>query len=125
MTGRGRALGVVAGAILMTCLVLPLTAPQASACNVSYGYPPSLNINKPNLGITKPCSSGTSLAGAVIVAILTIGALAAAGGIAFKRGAATAGPSSPDQALTTYLHATGMASHTPPGEGDRDAHRNP
>jgi hypothetical protein len=117
MTGRGRALGVVAGAILMTCLVLPLTAPQASACNVSYGYPPSLNINKPNLGITKPCSSGTSLAGAVIVAMLTIGAFAAAGAIAFKRGATAAGPSAPDQVLTGYLNATGVVAGGGPQSG--------
>jgi hypothetical protein len=119
MTARGRALSVLAAAILMTCLVLPLTAPRASACNVSYGYPPQLNVNRPNLGITKPCSSGTSLAGAVIVALLAIGALGAAGALAFKRGAATIRPSTPDQALNTYLNATGMPSPAarPPGRG--------
>jgi hypothetical protein len=118
MTGRRfaallvRALGVVAGTVLMTCLMLPLSTQQASACDVSIGYRPSLNLNKPGLGLaTKPCSTGTSLAGA----------------IAFKRGAATAGASSPDQALTDYLHATSIAAGSPQarGHGEHDANRTP
>ncbi|MCO5999267.1 hypothetical protein [Actinoallomurus rhizosphaericola] len=87
--------------------MLPITPQRASACDIGIGYRTPLNINKPDMGRSKPCSTGASLTGVAVVAILTIGSLATAGLIAFRRGIDTARP---DQALTDYLHATGLVS---------------
>jgi len=108
-----RALGLIAGAVLMACLVLPLTARPAAACSVGIGYQPTINLSQPNMGLGHPCTDGTSITGAVIVAVLAIGALAAAGIAAYRRGGAAAGPSSPDQALATYLDAAGLVPGAP------------
>jgi hypothetical protein len=119
MTGRktsvllARALGLVAGAVLMACLVLPLTERPAAACSVGIGYPPTIDLSKPNMGFGYPCTDGTSITGSVMVAVLVTGALAAAGMAAYRRGEASAGPVSPDQALATYLDAACMAPGTP------------
>jgi hypothetical protein len=133
MTGRktiarlARTLGLAAGAVLMTCLLLPLTAHPAAACSVGIGYPPTIDISKPGMGLGNPCTDGTSITGAVIVAVLAAGALAAAGIAAYRRGEASAGPSSPDQALANYLDAAGVSQPTRPSAtgqgyaGDNDA----
>jgi len=120
MSGRktalllARALGLAAGTVLMACLILPLTAQPAAACSVGIGYQPTINISQPNMGLGNPCTDGTSITGALIVAALAIGALAAAGVAAYRRGEAAARPSSPDQALATYLGAAGAAPPTRP-----------
>ena len=120
-----RALGLIAGAVLMACLVLPLTARPAAACSVGIGYQPTINLSQPNMGLGHPCTDGASITGAVIVAILATSALTAAGVAAYRRGEATARPSSPDEALARYLDAAGMAPHTPRTrrQGDSDAHQ--
>jgi hypothetical protein len=131
MTGRkatvilARTLGLAAGAVLMACLVLPATARPAAACSVGIGYQPTIDISKPNMGLGNPCTDGTSITGAVIVALLAIGALAAAGIAAYRRGEAIASPSSPGQALATYLDAAGLAPDTSRvhRQGGSDAHR--
>ena len=80
-----RGLAAVATAALLVCLTLPLTAQPASACDVSYGYKPSLNLNKPNMGRSAACSTGTSLAGAFFVALLAVGAVVAGGALAYRK----------------------------------------
>jgi hypothetical protein len=126
MTGRkttarlARALGLAAGAVLMACLVLPLTASPAAACSVGIGYPPTIDISQPNMGFGNPCTDETSITGAVIVAVLATGALAAAGVAACRRGQAAAKPSSPDEALATYLDAAGVAPPTRPSTTGQD-----
>jgi hypothetical protein len=130
MTGRkatvilARTLGLAAGAVLVACIVLPATARPAAACSVGIGYQPTIDISKPNMGLGNPCTDGTSITGAVIVAVLVAGALAAAGIAAYRRGEAIARPSSPDQALAAYLDAVGMAPGTPRThrEGGSDAY---
>lgn len=84
-----------------------LAAPTASACDVSLRYPPTIEFGESGLGIGKPCSNGTSLIGTAVLALLTAGALAAAGAVAFRRGRETAETldDSPDP-LSTYLHPT-------------------
>ena len=132
MTGRNttvllaRALGLAAGTVLMACLVLPLTAHPAAACSVGIGYQPTINPSQPTMGLGHPCTDRTSITGAVIVAVLAIGALAAAGIAAYRRGEASAKSSSPDQALAAYLDAAGLAPSTPRThrQGDSDAHQN-
>ena len=132
MTGRkttvllARALGLVAGTVLLACLILTLTAHPAAACSVGIGYQPTIDISKPNMGLGNPCTDGTSLTGAAIVAVLATGALAAAGIAAYRRGEAAAKPSSPDQALATYLDVAGLAPSPPRThrQGDSDAHQN-
>jgi hypothetical protein len=118
----------VAATVLFVGLTLPLTARPAAACDVSYGYKPSLSLNKPDFGRGRPCSTGTSLAGAFFLALLALGVLAGGGALAYRKGESTARstvpapgppplrpeyvPSTP--ALAAYLHATGIA---PPGPG--------
>ncbi|GLY79303.1 hypothetical protein [Actinoallomurus iriomotensis] len=80
-----RGLAAVATAALLVVLALPLTAQPASACDVSYGYKPSLNLNKPNFGRGAACSTGTSLAGAFFVALLAVGAVVAGGALAYRK----------------------------------------
>lgn len=131
MTGRkttallARTLGLAAGTAFMACLVLPLTARPAAACSVGIGYQPTISLSQPNLGLGNPCTDGTSFTGAAIVAVLAIGALAAAGIVAYRRGEAAAKPSSPDEALAAYLDAVGMAppppGHRPAGAQDANA----
>jgi hypothetical protein len=120
-----RALGLAAGAVLVACLVLPLTARPAAACSVSLGYPPTINPNQPNMGLGNPCTDGTSITGSVIVAILAIGALAVAAIVVYRRAEASAGPSSPEQAVATYLDAAGLALGTQRThrQGGSDAHQ--
>ncbi|GAA0299466.1 hypothetical protein GCM10010302_42540 [Streptomyces polychromogenes] len=142
MTGRRiaartlRAARLIAAAVPVACLMLLLVPQQASACTVSLDYKPSMkfSISHPHLGSGRACANGTSLAGSGIVALLAVGALAAAGTRAFKRGAALAASSSPGQgagpgqALTDYLQAAGMApAAADPGRsqaGDHGAHPN-
>jgi hypothetical protein len=129
MTGRrttailARALGLAVATVFTACLILPLTARPAAACSVGIGYQPTINISQPNMGLGNPCTDGTSITGAVIVAVLAIGALAAAAVVAYRRGEAAASPSSPDEALAAYLDAAGIAPDTPQAHlpGDSDA----
>ncbi|GAA4501635.1 hypothetical protein GCM10023191_052010 [Actinoallomurus oryzae] len=133
MTAPRRAAGVAAGAFLLACLVLPLSAPPASACNVGYVYKPTMSLNKPHMGLRKPCSTRTSMAGVAMVVMLTAGALAAAGVLALRKGERTTrrpapppapGPgrfgrpaAGPPPALAGYLRATGLLAAAPPYPG--------
>ena len=117
-----RGLAAVAAAAILVGLILPLTALPASACDVSYGYKPSLSLNKPDLGRGEPCSTGTSLAGAFFVALLALGTVAAGAALAFRKGETTTrtsapGPAAPAPALVTYLHAAGIAASAYPRPG--------
>lgn len=123
----------VAGPLLVT-----LTASGASACDSSYGTKPTANLDGDSL-FGGTCSTGTSLAGAVVVALLTVAALAALASLAFRRGeeaaaawAATGsgpetaevasgastgpGPEAPsvDQALAGYLNSVGLRDDIAP-----------
>ncbi|MEU1631164.1 hypothetical protein ABZ746_39200 [Streptomyces sp. NPDC020096] len=111
MNGRRIALRLVMGAVLLLGTFLLLTPQQASACDVSIGYRPSVSIS--DLNHPRTCSTGTSLTGAAVVAVLAIGALAAAGWGAVQRGereseAASTRQAGPSSTLTTYLNATGI-----------------
>ncbi|MGD3112769.1 hypothetical protein [Streptomyces sp. YGL11-2] len=88
-------------AVVLVCTSVLLAQP-ASACPVGIGYKPSVSIN--SLMQHRTCSTGTSLAGAGTVAVLALGALAAAGWAAYRRGERP-GPH-PD--LSNYLDATGV-----------------
>lgn len=111
-----RLLGTAAATVLMTCLLVPVLAPKASACDVSIGYRPTISIDKPNLGLSKPCSNGDSLTGVAIVTVATLSALAMAGIAAFRRGEALVKASQAHQSaalkrtLTTYLEETGIVT---------------
>lgn len=111
------ALRVAVGSALLTCLILPLSPRPAAACDVSIDYKPSLTISlRHGLGHTEPCTTGTSVAGSVVVALLALGAVAAAANAARKRGAARAEGAD----LTAYLRATGVAG---PGDGAEGTER--
>jgi hypothetical protein len=124
MTGRkliavtAPAVRIVFGALLLACLMLPLAPQQAWACGVSYGHLPSFRFDQPRMGLGNECSNTSSLAGAVIVAVLAILVLAAAGARAFERAEATAGSLADQggsaQALSDYLSATGVAEPASP-----------
>jgi hypothetical protein len=103
-----------------------MTAGSAAACDVSYGYKPNVNFDlREGLTSSAECSTGTSLTGAAIVAVLVVAALAAALKILIDRGAARAavlagtdtGPppgeadttgESSERALSTYLDSVGL-----------------
>ncbi|WP_030873798.1 hypothetical protein [Streptomyces sp. NRRL F-2747] len=104
---------ITGAAALLACSVL-LSAPSASACVVSIGYKPSLDIAGP--GRHHSCSTGTSLAGAGGVAVLVLGALGVAGRRACRRGEEAMGS---DQALTVYLEAAGVVPPEKP-QGPRE-----
>jgi hypothetical protein len=105
--------------VLMACTMF-LAPQEASACAVSYGYRPSVDIS--DLSHHRTCSTGTSTAGVAAVAVLVLGALAAAGVAVFRSGerrmGATGqdspGRTAPHPALTAYLDATGVV---PAGRG--------
>lgn len=122
------------GALLLACLMLPLTPQQAWACGVSYRHLPSFKLDQPQLGLGTECSNTISLLGAAIVAVLAISVLAAAVARAFGRAKATAGSLAGQggsaQALSDYLSATSVAEHASPTSdegqtGDRGECTNP
>jgi hypothetical protein len=95
-------------ALLAACALL--AAPQpASACPVGIGYRPS-SVSIDDLTHSRRCDTGTSAAGVAGVAVLVLGALAAAGLAVFRRGERRMGTGS--AALTTYLDATGVVPST-------------
>ncbi|MFD0690898.1 hypothetical protein [Actinomadura fibrosa] len=102
--------GLLLGTLFAALLILPLTPQQASACDVSYAYRPSIDLE--HFGRTRTCSTGTSLVGVALVSVVTVGALTATGFLVYRRGAATAGTppgrSAPAPALAAYLQATGL-----------------
>ncbi|MCX5215202.1 hypothetical protein OG689_39095 [Kitasatospora sp. NBC_00240] len=106
MTARLVAARLAGAAALLACSTL-MSAPPASACMVSIGYKPSLDIA--DLRHHRTCSTGTSLAGAGGVAVLVLGALGVAGQRAYRRGEQAAGPE-PDPTLAAYLDATGVTA---------------
>lgn len=132
MTGRGAIAvpaRVILGAAFLACLVLPLSPQAASACDVSYGYKPSLSLSEPGFGLhKKACSTPTSLTGAALVALLALAALGATVAKAVRKGEAAAGTlteqTDPAQVLSGYLRATGMATGGPgePHEGEVGGH---
>lgn len=108
---RGFTARLAVGAVLMACTML-LAPQEASACAVSYGYRPSVDIS--DFSHHRTCSTGTSAAGVAAVVVLVLGAMAAAGMIVFRRGerrvgAGMPGRSGPSPALAAYLDATGVA----------------
>ena len=110
--GRGRALAarLAVSAVLALCTLLP-AAPPASACAVSVGYKPSFSIS--DLTHRRSCSTATSATGSVVVALLALGALAAAGAAVVRRAERRTGTGPTDrtgssEALTVYLDATGI-----------------
>ncbi|MEU6113250.1 hypothetical protein ABZ840_01560 [Streptomyces sp. NPDC047117] len=120
MRVRSAAVRLAVCAVLAACAMLSVPQ-EASACAVSYGYRPSMDIN--TLREHRTCSAGTSTAGVAGVAVLVLGALAAAGVAAFRSGerrmgAGERGRTGPHPALTAYLDATGMA---PPERGQQHA----
>ncbi|MFE6847698.1 hypothetical protein [Streptomyces sp. NPDC057686] len=117
LMSRGACL--IAAAVPLACLMLFLVPHQASACSVSYGYKPQLKFSSKDFRLDSGhvCTSGTSLAGSTAVALLVVGALAAAGTRAFRRGATWAETFAPGQALTDYLQAAGTVVTVPAAEG--------
>jgi hypothetical protein len=107
------------GVVLLGQLMAP--AP-ASACDVSYGYKPTITFDLrdgPGLG-SGECSTGTSLTGAAILAVLGVALLAAVLKRLLDRGASRAAALSPaetgvdsEQALSAYLDSAGLTH--PPG----------
>jgi hypothetical protein len=115
-----------------------MTAGSAAACDVSYGYKPNVNFDlREGLTSGAECSTGTSLTGAAIVAVLAVAALAAALKILIDRGAARAaavvgtetGPlpgeadktgesdESGERALSSYLDSVGLGHQGGPAPG--------
>ncbi|MGW6903792.1 hypothetical protein [Streptomyces sp. NPDC054940] len=111
--GRGRraVARLAASAVLAACTLLLVPQP-ASACDVGIGYKPSVNIS--DLTHRKTCGTGTSAVGVAVVAVLALGALAAAGVLVFRRGEREMGGEH-SSALTAYLDATGVAAVAPQG----------
>ncbi|MBB4917503.1 hypothetical protein [Streptosporangium saharense] len=112
MTGSfSRHRGVALGALLLSCLLLPLDARQAHACDIGYSYRPSLtfDLSAPGLGRTE-CSNATSLTGVAVVAALAVTALLVAGARAFRRGERAAGSLAGQAtvALSGYLDEAGV-----------------
>ncbi|MGW8333275.1 hypothetical protein ACWGLE_35900 [Streptomyces sp. NPDC055897] len=136
MTRAGRRLAarLVAAMVLALCAVLP-TAPSASACSVGVGYKPSISLR--DLRSHPTCSAATSATGAVVVAVLALGALAAAGVFVLRRaerqvhaeqgaeerqlhtGRAEGAVGGQRPELAAYFAATGVVP--PTGERDRAA----
>ncbi|MEU5347376.1 hypothetical protein AB0H18_42305 [Streptomyces sp. NPDC020766] len=114
MRFRTRAGKAFAGALLGTCVVLAvlltllLSAPTASACDVSYQYKPTIDVDDSGRGpgLVKQCSKGTSLTGTAILALLAASALATGGVIVFRRGRVRAETLDGDP-LSGYLGRTG------------------
>ncbi|MGW5661811.1 hypothetical protein ACWEWG_17175 [Streptomyces sp. NPDC003758] len=107
---RRAAARLAVGAVLVACTML-LAPQEASACAVGYGYRPSVDFS--DISHHRTCSTGTSTAGVAAFAVLVLGALAAAGVVAFRSGerrmgADTPGRSGPTSALAAYLDATGV-----------------
>ncbi|MGI5170400.1 hypothetical protein ACQEU3_39225 [Spirillospora sp. CA-253888] len=110
---------------LMACFVLPLTAPPASACLVSYGYRPDIKIDLNKGGDTRSlfdgnggCATSTSLLGAAIVAVATLGAIGLLGARALRQGETAAGGQQQGaQVLASYIHATSTSQPMPPAQG--------
>ncbi|MFK0290473.1 hypothetical protein ACIQU6_08340 [Streptomyces sp. NPDC090442] len=116
-TSRRSALRLAAVAALFAGIVPLLTAQEASACDVGYGYRPSVNIN--DVLHRRTCSTGTSLAGAAVVDALALVGVVGAGWGAYRlgdrdSGSPSKGLSEPSPALTAYLHAAGTVPE-PPG----------
>ncbi|MFE6685823.1 hypothetical protein ACFVFQ_05020 [Streptomyces sp. NPDC057743] len=109
-------LRLAAVAALFAGIVPLLTAQEASACDVGYGYRPSVNIN--DMLHRRTCSTGTSLAGAALVDALALTGIVGAGWGAYRLGERDSGSSSkgqtePSPALTAYLHAAGAIPEPP------------
>ncbi|MEY9847826.1 hypothetical protein [Streptacidiphilus sp. MAP5-3] len=123
-TARLLALRAGVGAALLVSTFVLLSPQQASACDVSIGYKPSVNIS--DLEHPSTCSTSTSLVGAGIVDALGLGALVAVAWGAFRRSekgsdSASTGQVGPSPALVDYLRAAGVPRPTTGGrhEGER------
>ncbi|MFB7629339.1 hypothetical protein ACFC0M_00050 [Streptomyces sp. NPDC056149] len=113
---RRATLRLTAVTALFAGIVPLLTAQEASACDVGYGYRPSVNIN--DMLHRRTCSTGTSLAGAAVVDALALAGVVGAGWVAYRlgdrdSGSPSKGQTAPGPALTAYLHAAGTASEAP------------
>jgi len=109
-------LGRAAGVAVLASAALLLSAPAASACDVSYDYKPTISFDRLGLG-GGVCSTGTSLTGAAGLGLLALGAVAGAGAVAVRRGQAVAGsflgPERTDEVLSGYLAAASTAPPPP------------
>jgi hypothetical protein len=113
---RSRRLAIAAvraaGALAVAFLALLAAPGPAAACDVSYEYGPSFELGGDfGLGGDR-CSTGESLTGVALVAILGVAALAGVGVRTLRRGeagaAALSGGAGAPQTLDTYLSATGI-----------------
>jgi hypothetical protein len=113
---RSRRLAIAAvraaGALAVAFLALLAASGPAAACDVSYEYKPSFELGGDfGLGGDR-CSTGESLTGVALVAILGVAVLAGVGVRTLRRGeaeaAALSGGAGAPQTLDTYLSATGI-----------------
>ena len=125
MKALATALRLALSAVVLAGIVLLLFPQEASACTVGIGYKPSVDVRA--LKSPGTCSTGTSLAGAGVVAVLAAAAVAASGWFVHRRGERYAarlphhGSSGPDPALTDYLDAAGMTPPVPREAGENSA----
>ena len=110
--------------VLMTCLLTPLTARPAAACNVGIGYRPTVKIDLTRRSDSGPfgggdaCSTEQSLAGVAVVVVAVLGAIGVLGTNALRKGElAAGGRQQGEQVLASYLHATGTTPPAPPPQG--------
>lgn len=122
---RRLALRAGVGAAFLVSTFLLLSPQQASACDVSIGYKPSMNISDLEHP-SSTCSTSTSLVGAGVVDALGLGALVAIGWGAYRRSEKASGGESgartePSPTLVAYLDAAGVPRLTMGGrhEGER------
>ncbi|MBF9072641.1 hypothetical protein [Streptacidiphilus fuscans] len=109
---RRLALRAGVGAAFLVSTFLLLSPQQASACDVSIGYKPSMNISDLDHP-SSTCSTSTSLVGAGVVDALGLGALVAIGWGAYRRSEKSPDATStklaePAPALVDYLRAAGI-----------------
>ncbi|MEX5635531.1 hypothetical protein [Parafrankia sp. FMc2] len=98
----------LAGAVVFAFLLLILGGQPAAACDVSYQYRPSLDIEDLTaLNSRQTCSTSTSLVGITAVALLAVLALVTAGAVVVRRGALVArARGGEDAVLIHYLADT-------------------
>ncbi|XVQ12432.1 hypothetical protein ACQP1W_07680 [Spirillospora sp. CA-255316] len=110
---------------LMTCFVMPLTAPPASACHVGVGYRPNIKIDVKRIagggspfGDGEACTTRDSLAGVAVVTVAALAAVGLLGARALRKGElAAGGKQQAPQVLDYYVHATGTSRPGPPVQG--------
>ncbi|KPM52156.1 hypothetical protein CcI49_35350 [Frankia sp. CcI49] len=91
----------LAAAVLVASFLLVAAPPRpAAACDVSYGYRPTLDFD--DLANRRTCSTASSVTASVVVDLLALAALASASVLVYRRARAGAGPDA-DATLAAYL----------------------